>query len=795
MKRSLADILIENSKVTKRVNGELSTPSVDNIHTPDNHTSGRKSRAVDGKRGLGDRKSGKVAQVTPPKKGEKRKMREEAARMTNSAGPAQGNGRTPAGKRSVPVTITNTKGNQRNRDEGIAKRKRMASPTVPSRSLEEDGADVAYILKNEQVFNIDTMFDDDAVMRFDLLDANGEKVDEKDMTAAQAHQFLDQTGAKVISAAQYRGILNTAKRNAGGPQPMGPTESLGEGLGDNPDSKASMPFSKARNKDEGMKTPKVAKGKGVARGAKIGSVGDPKKNPANIDKTRKMDKNYIGGVTAPVAKIKEGLEDLADFLGTDLRINSDIVESNYPDGMDHSYLDDDGSEAAYEEAVDNMKYEVNDFLKTKGAGYIADYQKYVNDPRAEDDTSWFDEHLAGLVEAAYQIAMSAFNVEGFDFEVDEDTLKPMLQQFMKQAGVAEEHIPLAFSDYMYEERMAEDSLDSDGPARTTFSQGEISAKSRHAATQNADNYDRSFQSPKIDPVIDYMNQFMKAGRMDGSGSTLKDAAVSAMNRFSNQMGWTKGAHTIRGLIDAHARSGEIGEDVGSKYTKSGMGKTGRQVVLAFLNQQQADNSKLHTDGTTIDILGLGGNRVAWWENGKIYFRNTSGRADQALQKTIKKMAAPNDIASIEDNRRVLGMGEMSSGGAVGSGAIASSAGGGQRPKGSIFAGQGKSKPRVHGAVDVAVDEAHGNSIGYADYSRAIQKATTEDDLYAIESKFSVDTNLTHNEISELQSSMYARIDNPNSGVQPGPTRGADAYGRKFDRQPANESRYGLWTRK
>lgn len=48
MKRSLADILIENSKLTKKVNGELATPSVDNINTPDNHTSGRKSRAVDG---------------------------------------------------------------------------------------------------------------------------------------------------------------------------------------------------------------------------------------------------------------------------------------------------------------------------------------------------------------------------------------------------------------------------------------------------------------------------------------------------------------------------------------------------------------------------------------------------------------------------------------------------------------------------------------------------------------------------------------------------------------------------
>lgn len=365
MKRSLADILIENSKVTKKVNGELATPSVDNIHTPDNHVGGKKSRTVDGKRGLGDRKAGKVSQVTPPKKGEKRKMKEDAARLASKGTPStQGDGRTPAGKRSVPGELKNAKGNQKNRDEGIAKRKRMASPVVPSRSLEE-------------------------------------------------------------------------------------------GLGDNPDSKASMPFSKASNKDEGLKKPKVAKGKGVARGARIGTLGDNKKNPANIGKTRKMDKSYIGGVSAPVAKVKESLEDLADFLGTSLEINQSVVESNYPDGMDHSYLDDDGSDAAYDDAVDNMKYDVADFLKNEGPAYIADYQKFVNDPRAKDDTSWFDEHLAGLVEAAYEIAMAAFNVEGYDFEVDEDTLKPMLQQFMKQAGVAEEHIPYAFNDYMSEENVAE----------------------------------------------------------------------------------------------------------------------------------------------------------------------------------------------------------------------------------------------------------------------------------------------------------------------------------------------------
>lgn len=643
MKRSLADILIENSKVTKKVDGELTTPSVDNIHTPDNHTAGKKSRTVDGKRGLGDRKSSKVAQVQPPKKGERRSMKEEGA---GKAGPA---------------ALENPKANHKNSDEGIAKRNK-----------------------------------------------------------------------------KYRAKTKDGVR---------------EGLGDNPDGKASMPFSKASNKDEGMKTPKVAKGKGASRGARVGTIGGNKKNPANIGKTRKMDKSYIGGVPAPVAKIKEGLEDLANFLGTPISVNANLVE-NYPDGMNWDAFDrtmgTDADDAAYDNAMDEMRYDVEAFLKKEGADYIADYKQYVNDPRSNNDASWYTEHLEGLVEAAYEIAMAAVQTEGYDFEVDEDTLKPILQQFMQQAGVAKEHIPLAFSNYMAEERVAEDSLDSSGfdntlsDAKSLMQQhgfnvagggmtgGQLMFRNNDGTLATIDVH-----TWRPDEVIGWV--------VKGNGKRQEGKDVQQLASYLNQ---TNSDTKAGGGLFGRFRKKAVGEDVGRKYTQSGMGRTGRQVVLAFLDQKEASNNKLHTDGTQLDILGMGGQRVAWWQDGKIYFRNTSGRADQALQKTIKKMAAPNDIASIDDNRRALGMGEMSSGGAVGTGAIAA---GGTGRKSQLFAGD--------------MEEAHGTSSAYLDWSRHIDGAETEDHLYDMSTEFRKDRRLTHDEIEELDAAMYRKVRSLANSVQ------------------------------
>lgn len=52
----LIKAVMENSKAARKVPGELADPNYDNMGTPDNHTTGKYKREVDGKRGLGGHK-------------------------------------------------------------------------------------------------------------------------------------------------------------------------------------------------------------------------------------------------------------------------------------------------------------------------------------------------------------------------------------------------------------------------------------------------------------------------------------------------------------------------------------------------------------------------------------------------------------------------------------------------------------------------------------------------------------------------------------------------------------------
>ena len=57
---------------------------------------------------------------------------------------------------------------------------------------------------------------------------------------------------------------------------------------------------------------------------------------------------------------------------------------------------------------------------------------------------------------------------------------------------------------------------------------------------------------------------------------------------------------------------EIEEDVAKKYTLSALGKKDKAVIDAFFKKEKATGSRLHTDGKSLDIMGLGGRGVVTW---------------------------------------------------------------------------------------------------------------------------------------------------------------------------------------
>ncbi len=93
----------------------------------------------------------------------------------------------------------------------------------------------------------------------------------------------------------------------------------------------------------------------------------------------------------------------------------------------------------------------------------------------------------------------------------------------------------------------------------------------------------------------------------------------------------------------------MNEDVAKKYTKSALGKADKAVIKSFADKKELDGTKLSTDGKTLDMQGIGGKAVAKWNNGNIEFRDASGRADQALIKTLKKLIDPQMINEATDS--------------------------------------------------------------------------------------------------------------------------------------------------
>jgi len=78
----------------------------------------------------------------------------------------------------------------------------------------------------------------------------------------------------------------------------------------------------------------------------------------------------------------------------------------------------------------------------------------------------------------------------------------------------------------------------------------------------------------------------------------------------------------------------------------------KKVIDAFLNQKRADNKKFYTDGVKLDGLWIGGNKLAEWYAGKVYFgvHAPMGRAHQTVMRYIKKKLPKSQLEWIHGDR-------------------------------------------------------------------------------------------------------------------------------------------------
>lgn len=75
-----------------------------------------------------------------------------------------------------------------------------------------------------------------------------------------------------------------------------------------------------------------------------------------------------------------------------------------------------------------------------------------------------------------------------------------------------------------------------------------------------------------------------------------------------------------------------------------IGKKDKAVIRAFTERRALDGHKLTTDGTRLDIYGLGGNDIAHWKGDKIHFPGTHGsRSGQLVERAVAREAPKNDL--------------------------------------------------------------------------------------------------------------------------------------------------------
>jgi hypothetical protein len=75
-----------------------------------------------------------------------------------------------------------------------------------------------------------------------------------------------------------------------------------------------------------------------------------------------------------------------------------------------------------------------------------------------------------------------------------------------------------------------------------------------------------------------------------------------------------------------------------------IGKKDKAVIKAFTERRALDGHKLTTNGTKLDLVGLGGSDIAHWKGDKIHFPGHHGsRSGQLVERAIARAAAKNDL--------------------------------------------------------------------------------------------------------------------------------------------------------
>ena len=373
MKRSLVATLIENSKTPKTVAGEIGKVPYEKMNTPNNHLSGKGIRPVDGKKGLGEqpKRGRKVTQVVPPKNKERRRMTEGGVGdvvnsilgfMMKMAGPKFGRRLYTQMKEQEPEMYQQlvdmfksliAKGAITDRAQmqilmqdphahELAMRVRAwahdklppefdqwASKKAKKLGMTEDNPDDE-TLRGVKSYSFMMFVSEDAAKQI-RQNINRDPLVELISMKYKPHRIKNNRQAIFVVRGEAAAILNWAKKDYFDELELEDLhdhlyDGMTETLGDNPDSKAVAKWSSAKGKDEGQKNPPVAKVKGgITRKGKLGKIGDNKTNGTNIGKTKKLPASYAGGETVAVAKIKEGLADIAAFLKTDLSLSSDVM--------------------------------------------------------------------------------------------------------------------------------------------------------------------------------------------------------------------------------------------------------------------------------------------------------------------------------------------------------------------------------------------------------------------------------------------------------------------------------------
>ena len=76
----------------------------------------------------------------------------------------------------------------------------------------------------------------------------------------------------------------------------------------------------------------------------------------------------------------------------------------------------------------------------------------------------------------------------------------------------------------------------------------------------------------------------------------------------------------------------------------------KKVIDAFTSMEKMDSSKLTSTGTQLDGNWMGGTGIAFWRDGKIFFRDLGSRSAQTVQNAIKKSAPKNLLGGNSQQR-------------------------------------------------------------------------------------------------------------------------------------------------